>query len=101
IRTSRHHPGSENSGKTLIAGISPWGLGGKQGLPCPTSKLRVDSNMLKDASAPVPAVLRQTLVESRIVAAIPAYNEGPTIGSVVLKARQFAREVVVIDDGST
>ena len=40
-------------------------------------------------------------MESRIVAAIPAYNEGPTIGSVVLKARQFAREVVVIDDGST
>src|SRR5467141_3234385 len=57
--------------------------------------------MLKDASAPVPAVLRRTLVESRIVAAIPAYNEGPTIGSVVLKARQFASEVVVIDDGST
>src|SRR5437660_7452312 len=57
--------------------------------------------MLKNASAPVPAVLRRTLVESRIVAAIPAYNEGPTIGSVVLKARQFASEVVVIDDGST
>src|SRR5438876_8406583 len=57
--------------------------------------------MLKDASAPVPAVLRRTLVESRIVAAIPAYNEGPPIGSVVLTARQFAREVVVIDDGST
>src|SRR5947208_9891899 len=57
--------------------------------------------MLKDASAPVPAVLRRTLVESRIVAAIPAYNEGATIGSVVLKARQFASEVVVIDDGST
>src|SRR5207302_11313800 len=57
--------------------------------------------MLKDASAPVPAILRQTPVESRIVAAIPAYNEGPTIGSVDLKARQFASEVVVIDDGST
>ena len=57
--------------------------------------------MLKDASAPVPAILRRTRVESRIVAAIPAYNEGPTIGSVVLKARQFASEVVVIDDGST
>src|SRR5438132_702765 len=57
--------------------------------------------MLKDASAPVPAVLRRTLIESRIIAAIPAYNEGATIGSVVLKARQFASEVVVIDDGST
>src|SRR2546429_7265181 len=57
--------------------------------------------MLKDASAPVPAILRRTRVESRIVAAVPAYNEGATIGSVVLKARQFASEVVVIDDGST
>src|SRR5207253_6967983 len=35
-----------------------------------------------------------------VVVAIPAFNEGPTIGSVVLKARQFASEVVVIDDGS-
>ena len=36
-----------------------------------------------------------------VVVAIPAFNEGPTIGSVVLKARQFASEVVVVDDGST
>ena len=57
--------------------------------------------MLEDASTPAPPVLRRALVESRIVAAIPAYNEGATIGSVVLKARQFASEVVVIDDGST
>src|SRR5947208_15800206 len=57
--------------------------------------------MLEDASTPAPPVLRRALVESRIVAAIPAYNEGATIGSVVLKARQFASQVVVIDDGST
>src|SRR5438445_8618775 len=36
-----------------------------------------------------------------VVVAIPAFNEGPTIGSVVLKARQFASEVVVVDEGST
>src|SRR5438445_7014470 len=57
--------------------------------------------MLKDESPPVPAILRRTLPESKIIAAIPALNEGPTIGSVVLKVRQFASEVVVIDDGST
>src|SRR5881397_3361897 len=57
--------------------------------------------MLKNASAPVPAVLRRTFPESKILVAIPAFNEGPTIGSVVLKARQFASEVVVIDDGSS
>ena len=56
--------------------------------------------MLKDGSTPVPAVLRRTFPESKILVAIPAFNEGPTIGSVVLKARQFASEVVVIDDGS-
>jgi len=37
----------------------------------------------------------------RILVAIPCLNEGPTIGSVVLKARQHADEVVVVDDGST
>src|SRR2546421_566819 len=39
--------------------------------------------------------------KKNVVVAIPAFNEGPTIGSVVLKARQFASEVVVVDDGST
>src|SRR5437879_13156364 len=35
-----------------------------------------------------------------VLAAIPAFNEGPTIGSVVLRAKQYAEEVVVIADGS-
>src|SRR2546421_963895 len=56
--------------------------------------------MLRDASTPVPAVLRRTLPQSKILVAIPAFNEGPTIGSVVLKARQFATDVIVVDDGS-
>jgi glycosyltransferase involved in cell wall biosynthesis len=37
----------------------------------------------------------------RIVAVIPAYNEERFIGSVVLRARQYADAVVVVDDGST
>ena len=57
--------------------------------------------MLKDASPAVPAVLRRAFPDSKILVAIPAFNEGATIGSVVLKARQFASEVVVVDDGST
>src|SRR3989442_5198217 len=57
--------------------------------------------MLNDASTPVPAVLRRAFPDAKILVAIPAFNEGPTIGSVVLKARQFASEVVVVDDGST
>src|SRR5206468_4625188 len=56
--------------------------------------------MLKDASTAVPAVLRRAFPDSKILVAIPAFNEGPTIGSVVLKARQFASEVVGVDDGS-
>src|SRR2546430_17353163 len=56
--------------------------------------------MLKDGQTPVPAILRRDFPDSKILVAIPAFNEGPTIGSVVLKARQFASEVIVVDDGS-
>jgi glycosyltransferase involved in cell wall biosynthesis len=35
-----------------------------------------------------------------IVAVIPAYNEERFIGSVVLKTRQYADAVIVVDDGS-
>jgi len=38
--------------------------------------------------------------KERILAAIPCYNEGATVGSVVLKAKQHVSEVLVIDDGS-
>ena len=38
---------------------------------------------------------------SSITALLPAYNEEISIGSVVLRARQYADRVVVIDDGST
>ena len=57
--------------------------------------------MLKDASTTVPAVLRRAFPDEKILVAIPAFNEGATIGSVVLKARQFASEVIVVDDGSS
>ena len=57
--------------------------------------------MLNNASTTVPAVLRRAFPDSKILVAIPAFNEGPTIGSVVLKARQFASEVIVVDDGSS
>jgi len=37
----------------------------------------------------------------KIIAAIPAYNEERFIGSVVLKAKKYVDEVIVVDDGST
>jgi len=37
----------------------------------------------------------------KTIAAIPCYNEGLAIGSVVLKARRYVDEVLVVDDGST
>jgi len=40
-------------------------------------------------------------VKHRTLAVIPCFNEGKTIGSVVLKAKQYVDEVVVIDDGCT
>ncbi len=37
---------------------------------------------------------------TRIIVAMPAYNEEKYIGSVVLAAKQFSSEVIVINDGS-
>jgi len=39
--------------------------------------------------------------EVRILAGIAAYNEARYVGSIVLQARQYVDEVIVIDDGST
>ena len=39
--------------------------------------------------------------QPRIVVGMPAYNEAKYIGSLIVQARQFADEVVVVDDGST
>jgi len=37
----------------------------------------------------------------RVLAGIAAYNEARYVGSIVLQARQYVDEVIVIDDGST
>jgi glycosyltransferase involved in cell wall biosynthesis len=37
----------------------------------------------------------------RVAVVIPAYNEERFIGSIVLKAQEFADDVIVVDDGST
>jgi len=57
--------------------------------------------MLRDEPAPVSVVLRKTLPTPKVLVAIPCFNEGSTIGSIVLKAREHSEEVVVVDDGST
>lgn len=36
----------------------------------------------------------------KVIAAMPAYNEEKYIGSMVLQLRQYAEEVIVVDDGS-
>ena len=38
---------------------------------------------------------------NHIVAIIPCYNEDATIGSVITKAKLYAHEIVIVDDGST
>jgi len=45
----------------------------------------------------------QTAVQPRckVAVVVPAYNEDRLIGSVVIKARRFASDVIVVDDGST
>jgi glycosyltransferase involved in cell wall biosynthesis len=37
----------------------------------------------------------------KIIACMPALNEGKYIGSLVLKTRQYVDQVIVVDDGST
>ncbi len=54
--------------------------------------------MLKDEFSQ--AILKAKATPYSVVAAIPAFNEEKTIGSVVLLARQHADVVVVVDDGS-
>jgi glycosyltransferase involved in cell wall biosynthesis len=39
--------------------------------------------------------------KARVLAGIPAYNEAKYVGSIVLQAKQYVDEVVVVDDGST
>jgi glycosyltransferase involved in cell wall biosynthesis len=37
----------------------------------------------------------------RVLAGIPAYNEARYVGSIILQARQYVDEVIMVDDGST
>jgi glycosyltransferase involved in cell wall biosynthesis len=37
---------------------------------------------------------------ARVIALIPAYNEERCIGSVILRAREYVDDVIVVDDGS-
>jgi glycosyltransferase involved in cell wall biosynthesis len=43
----------------------------------------------------------QATQKTRVLAGIAAYNEARYVGSVVLQARQYVDEVIVVDDGST
>jgi glycosyltransferase involved in cell wall biosynthesis len=45
--------------------------------------------------------IRDNINHRKIIAIIPAYNEDRFIGSVVLKAHQYAETVIVVDDGSS
>jgi glycosyltransferase involved in cell wall biosynthesis len=42
-----------------------------------------------------------TQKQPKIIAGMPAYNEGRYIGTLVLNTRQYVDEVIIVDDGST
>lgn len=59
----------------------------------PESALSVDEEQISGA------VMQDVHENKHVLAIIPCYNEETTIGSVVLKAKRYVDEVVVIDDG--
>ncbi|ELZ77940.1 dolichyl-phosphate beta-D-mannosyltransferase [Haloferax larsenii JCM 13917] len=58
---------------------------------------------LSDASTYAVSPVHQPRVQGQpeVLVAIPAYNEGETIADVVAQSKQYADQVVVIDDGSS
>ena len=61
--------------------------------------MRLEQNTQANGEASADMPNEQDL--SRIIVGIPCYNEEVAIGSLVLRAYQYANEVVVLDDGST
>ncbi len=41
------------------------------------------------------------MTRPKVIVGMPAFNEGSYIGTMVLKCKQYADEVIVVDDGST
>ncbi|SEP10317.1 Glycosyltransferase involved in cell wall bisynthesis [Halorientalis persicus] len=60
-------------------------------------------DLLKDSSEYTVSSIVQTNGSARsgIIVGIPTYNEEVGIGSVVLRAKEVASEVIIVDDGST
>ena len=64
-------------------------------------RLILDKNIRPIAHPSNEDWLEKERAVKRTLAAIPCYNEETTIGSVVLKAKRYVDEVLVVDDGST
>ncbi|WP_435181715.1 glycosyltransferase family 2 protein [Halorussus sp. AFM4] len=68
---------------------------------------RIDFSRCEEATAtadgfgtPAPVLEGPNRLDVDVLAAIPAYNEGATVGEVVSRVRRHVDEVVVVDDGS-
>ncbi len=82
----------------------PGAAAGQKGGPAKATGRNGGSPEALSSSAATPcreAGADSPLAGRRVAVLIPAYNEERFIGSVVLKARRYTANVIVVDDGST
>jgi len=72
----------------------------KLGVPAIRLYSRNGINPIKERQVSERAMHLEQVDRSKIVVVLPAYNEERFIGSTVIKTRQYADTVIVVDDGS-
>ncbi|MBI2979359.1 MAG: glycosyltransferase family 2 protein [Chloroflexi bacterium] len=60
----------------------------------------IDWSNVNNGKSSVEGIQMNQSPRPKIVAGMPAYNEGKYVGSLILQAKQYVDKVIVVDDGS-